>query len=189
MWFSFSMPDENSQLECDASHWNTNPQSCLGQQCAQGHRGACSVSVGALQRHAGCGCGCSDRNQGYSEQMQQSPTWSPSGVWQQWLWQSQSPCAHLFSLQLWLHFFLLLFSCLWKQQTCTSPSSWGLKNSTFCLLWRSLESPPGTGDALQLEVLWMRCKSKCLVIKQQVTSLGGEKKVLSLVTRPNASSS
>lgn len=77
-WFSSFVPNENSQLKCDASHRNKKTQSCLGQQCTQGHHGACLVSVGALQRQAGCGCGCSDRSQGYSVQLQQSPTWSVS---------------------------------------------------------------------------------------------------------------
>lgn len=47
------MPDENSQLEHDASHRNAKSQSCLGQQRAQGHCGACLVSVGAQQRWLG----------------------------------------------------------------------------------------------------------------------------------------
>lgn len=49
MCFSSFTPDENSQLQCDASHGNTKTESCRGQQCAQGHRGACLVSVGTLQ--------------------------------------------------------------------------------------------------------------------------------------------
>lgn len=49
-------------------------ESHLGQQCAQGQRAAYLVSAGALEREAGDGCGCSDRSQGYSEQMQQSLT-------------------------------------------------------------------------------------------------------------------
>lgn len=49
MCFSSFTPDENSQLQCDASHGNTKTESFLGQQCAQGHRGACLVSVGTLQ--------------------------------------------------------------------------------------------------------------------------------------------
>lgn len=134
MWFSSFTPDENSQLRCDASHRNKQNREL---QHARGQRAAYLVSTGALERHAGCGC--SDRSQGYLEQMQQLLTWSLSGVWQQQSQQSQLPSALLFSLQLQLHPFPLLFSRLWKKQSRASPSSWGLKNSTFSMLLRSVE--------------------------------------------------